>query len=231
MASLLTFWLPLALVLFSWEAVLLNPGRIGLWFGVCLIAAAVIAWRACSGVLDRLSVLLFLAGVFWWGLWIDFATIKFALPVFIAAAFAYVLSSPSRTHLALFLGGVFFWSSIAFGLVTVLGRGLWESLIVFLAVYGVFVRAATVHSRSGAAFPFSLYVVLLLVAAEVFSVLVWLPFTEVTLGLIATAALLFFYDVAKYIADPALIRRKIVIKKVLVYAAFVVLVLASTPWQ
>lgn len=239
MASFFTFWLPAAAVLFSWEAVLINPGRISLWFGLCLVAAGVIAWQLATSLVDRLSILLLLAGVFWWGLWLDFSLAKFALPVVIAVLLVYVGlfsrvqegSARPYAWLAVFLGGTFFWSSIAFGMVTVLGRSLWESLLVFLAAFCIFARSATIRSRSGAELPVLFYFLLILLAAEIFSVLVWLPFTEITLGLLATVALLFFYDMAKYMAHATLIRRRIIVKKIILYVVFIILVLFSTPWQ
>ena len=72
---------------------------------------------------------------------------------------------------------------------------------------------------------------MLLLGAEVFSVLVWLPFTEVTLGLLLTIIMLAAYDLLKYLTKPELIVRRIIVKKLVVYVFFLVLVLASTPWQ
>jgi hypothetical protein len=255
----LVFWILLGFIVFSWEALIFNPSRILFWFFICVVSSILLAffvtkshrfsWRKI--VLNGFGILFFSTGVFWWMLWLDFAFLKFVFPIIIGLAFAYVIflalkyrgqDFPKSVKLALFSGGTFFWSSISFGLVITIGWSLWESLLVFLIPFSVFAGIAIKDSFSKdnnqeesqdiKFFDYSgiIYFLLLLLAAEIFSCLIWLPFTEVTLAFLLTIMLLFFYDLSKYIVNPKLISRKIIAEKVIIYFVFIVLVVLSTPW-
>lgn len=233
------FWLPLFAILASWELALWQPS----WFWYSLILAILasltlgfflnpraVSWKRHWP--DLLAFTTFIVCVFWWLFWLDLVFIKYALPVafWLVMAYAFVdiqqqalRNFPPHWRLALFLGGTFFSSSVCFGLLTVLGWPLWSALLIFLGALAVFSWSALVHLEG--------FLLLMLLGAEIFSVIVWLPFTEATLGLILTIIMLGVYDLLKYLANPELIVRRIIIKKIAVYTFFLVLVLASTSWQ
>lgn len=239
MLRIIKFWLPLFAVLVSWELGLWRPA----WFWLALVLALaaslvltfflkpkLVSWRAFLP--DSLAFTVFVISVFWWLFWLDLAWLKYLLPLAFWLVMIYAFCEiqgrkerdlPPPWRLALFLGGIFFTGSICFGLLTVLGWPLWSALFIFLAALAVFSWSAMARLEG--------FLLLLLLGAEVFSVIVWLPFTEATLGLILTIIMLGVYDLLKYLTNPELIVRRIIIKKIVVYVFFLVLVLASTPWQ
>lgn len=239
MLAIIKFWLPLSAILVSWELGLWQPAWF--WYALALAIASSlvlvfslnpqpIAW--CYSLPGRLAFMVFVICVFWWFFWLDLAWLKYFLPIVFWLVMVYAFleiqsqrerSLPPHWRLALFLGGTFFSGSVCFGLLTVLGWPLWSALLIFLAVLAVFSWSAMVSLEG--------FLLLLLLGAEIFSVIVWLPFTEATLGLILTIIMLGAYDLLKYLTKPELIVRRIIIKKVAVYIFFLALVLASTPWQ
>lgn len=245
MLKSLVFWASLLGVLASWELVLIDPARILYWLLLCLISASTASLRIggdgrpfSGALMDRISVVLFAAGVFWWLLWLDFEYVKFAIGVAVWAALAYGMrrENPGEhrsatLRLMLFFGGTFVWSVTSFGLLTVIGWQLAEALAVFIASFGVLAYSglnllAPRDRKSGLA----AYLVLFLLGVEFFSVVAWLPFTEVTLALVLTVLLLASYDLIKYYVYPERIRKRIIAKKLIMYAFFLSVVLVSTPW-
>ncbi|MAG29220.1 hypothetical protein CL632_03725 [bacterium] len=242
--KLIVFWIGLVGVLVSWEMLLLQPARILYWLIICLAASSILSlyvsreqdkWQ--NSLIDRLALVLFSIGVFWWILWLDFAIIKFAIVIGIWGVLAYVLEKakrigivPNKMRLTLFFGGTFFWSTISYGLLIVIGWHLWQALIIFAISFGLFswfglqVYEKSIYDKLRA------WLLLFLLGVEFFSVIAWLPFTEVTLALVLTVNLLFSYDLIKYYLFPEFVRKKIIIKKILVYVFFLSLVLISTPW-
>lgn len=247
MLAIIKFWLPLFAILVSWELALWYPKgfwyALGLAIGASLVLVSFLnpgsrAWR--YSLPDRLAFMVFVICVFWWFFWLDFAWLKYFLPVVFWAVTVYAfreirsqkeLGLPPHWRLALFLGGTFFAGSVCFGLLTVLGWPLWSALVIFLAALAVFSWSAMVFLEADRNNLIRGFLLLILLGAEIFSVIVWLPFTEATLGLILTIIMLGTYDLLKYLTKPELIVRRIIIKKVVVYIFFLVLVLASTPWQ
>jgi hypothetical protein len=245
MYKILLFWLPLLAIFASWELVLFQPTSILYWLGICLLSSAVFAWYISRGetqvvraTIDRFSFAVLSVGVFWWLLWIDYKVIKYVFPVIIFALLVYFVFdlrnsegevSP-RMRLAIFFGGTFFWATISFGLITVLGWQLWHALGLFVISFALLSYSATELLTGASIQHTKAWLVLVLFSAEIFSVIVWLPFTETTLALILTIISLFAYDMLKYFVQPELIRRKIIVKKILVYSVFLIFILASTPW-
>ena len=220
------------------------PSSVFYWFGLCLLASiGVSAFLTKNSetrkirLIDALSFILLCVGVFWWVLWIDFAIIKYAIPLIIWAVFAHlgtdsfkmgVLSRKER--LGLFFGGTFFWASVCFGLLTVLGWSIWVCALIFLACFSLFSYGACQILSDNKIKNTSAYLLVLFLAAEFFIVIAWLPFADATLALIFVVCILFVYDFAKYYVSPELIRKRIVTKKFAVYFLFLILALFSTPW-
>ena len=246
MLQTVLFWFSLCILLVSWELVLIEPSFVLYWFGACLVAAALCAlhvsagarnWR--SALVDRFAYVVFLAGIFWWLLWIDFSFFKYAIALLVWLAVAYFARAAKRHgsdlfghsgSLAVYVGGTFFWATTAFGLVTVLGWSIWKALVIFTVAFALLSWTAAYRLADSALPQVRAWLVLVLIAVETFSLIVWLPFTEITLALMLTIVAAFAYDILKYLVDPSLIRRKIAAKKALVYFVFLALVLLSTPW-
>src|SRR3989338_7516719 len=247
MSSILKFWLPLLAILASWELGLLYPSWFWYWLVLGVSASLTLGFfmnpRTVSWqryLPDVLAFMAFAASVFWWFFWLDLAYLKYVLAMvfWLVMAFAFVdirnnrpRDFPAHWRLSLFLGGMFFSSSVCFGLLTVLGWPLWLALLIFLTGLAVFSWSAMIYLEERPDNLIRGFLFMLLLGAEVFSVLVWLPFTEVTLGLLLTIIMLAAYDMLKYLTKPELIVRRIIVKKLVVYVFFLVLVLASTPWQ
>lgn len=261
---MLKFWLSLFLVFLAWELVLIKPEGFVYWFALCLLASIAASFRFSFGKKesgppvktgwrkflltgdfpDKLLLILFSLGVFWWVLWIDFFVIKFILPIIFWLALVYFFRDLSQRHhtvmppkmrLSLFLGNVFFWSSIVFSLLTVLGWAIWLGLLIFLGLMAILGWVANeylyLNNEAPEQCKIRSYLLLLLLSVELFAVIVWLPFAELTLALILTIAILFVYDLLKYHIQPELIRQRIIWRKILAYAALLAIVLGSTPWQ
>lgn len=246
MRKLILYYLPLITLLFSWEILLAKTNLFWYWFILTLASGIALSFWLDKGakkyqsLIDRLAFVILIASIFWWLLWLDFGFFNYFAPIVFWLAVIYflrytkndereTLSLPSR--LALFLGGIFFSSSISFGVITVLGYPLWLGLIIFLLIIALPMWSSVTYLQQlGGSFEKN-YVFLMLLIAELFSVIVWLPFTEITLGLILTIITLAAYDLLKYFAQPELIVRKIIVKKLLVYIVFLLLLLVSTPWQ
>lgn len=245
MKALLFFILPAVALVAGWELVLADPQQIWYWFILALFSSGLLSfsinfslpWRRAWA--DRVSFVVLAISVFWWLLWLDFSYFNYAVPVIFWVLMVVLLRYtrvreleilPPSLRLAMFLASSFFASSLSFGLVTVLGYSLWLVLVIFLLVLALPTWAATIYLQQlGKNWVLS-YLFLLLVLAEFFTVLVWLPFTEITLGLILTVVILAFYDLLKYFVKPELTVRRIIVKKIIVYAVFLLLVLLSTPW-
>ena len=244
MLKSLVFWAALIGVLASWELALLDPERILHWLLLCLAAGAVVSLNLSdegdpfwSVLADRITGVLFSAGAFWWFLWLDFAYVKFVIPVLVWLMLVYACREEriagrvsATVRLMLFFGGTFFWAVTSFGLLSVIGWEVWETLAVFGLSFGVFAYSGVHTLKAHPQDTFRAHLVLLLLGIEFFSVVAWLPFTEATLALIVTVLVLFVYDFIKYYLYPDRIRKQIIIKKVVLYAFFLVVVLVSTPW-
>lgn len=237
-------WLGLLGVLASWELALADPGRVLYWLLGCLVAASVVSLKLSdeegtfqSVLVDRIAAVLFSVGALWWFLWLDFAYAKFAAPVLVWLVLAYASTreqtrgrvSPT-VRLMLFFGGTFFWAVTSFGLLSVIGWEVWETLAVFGASFAAFAYAGVHTLGAPRQDTFRAHLALVLLGLELFSVVAWLPFTETTLALILVVLALFGYDFIKYYLYPDLIRKRIIIKKVALYALFLIVVLVSTPW-
>lgn len=244
MLKSLVFWASLVVILASWELALLDPVRILYWLSLCLVASGVASWRLgaderafWSVLVDRISVVLFSTGVFWWLLWLDFQYAKFAVAALVWAVLVYGMrrEKPEERRsvtlrLILFFGGTFVWAVTSFGLLTVIGWQLVETLGVFMVSFGVFAYSGfrtVVGEQQGA---LAAYLVLVLLGVEFFSVVAWLPFTELSLALILTVLSLGSFDLIKYYVYPERIRKRIIAKKLLVYGFFLAAVLGSTSW-
>lgn len=242
MLPALNFWLPAIVVLAIFEAVLFWPSFLWYYLPALVLAAIFFAWHIAREEPKRtkfsfLALLLITAlGAFFWLLWLDFVWFKFFLPPFLSAILLW-LALPNRAHgkvsadvyLALFLAGVFFWATVTFGLLTVLGWPLWESVLIFLVVFILLAQGA---ESSQSAPPARLATILLvLLGMELWAVMVWLPFGEAGLGLLLTLAVFLIYDLLKYFIDPALVRRRIIWRKIAIYGCFAVIVLLLLQWQ
>lgn len=245
MNALLFFIIPVIGLGLGWELVLAYPQGLWQWFALSFFGAILLAfsinfnlpWRRAWA--DRVSFVVLSISVFWWLLWLDYGYFNYIVPV-IFWLLAVSLVRYTRSHeleilppslrLAMFLASSFFASSLCFGLITVLGYPLWLVLAVFLVVLALPTWAAAIYFQQlGKNWELS-YLFLLLILAEFFTAMLWLPFTEITLGLVLTIVVLALYDLLKYFIKPELIVRRIIIKKIAVYAAFLFLVLVSTPW-
>ena len=246
MIKILSFWLLSMALLVSWEALLIQPIRLFYWLAICLISSAVLGWLATKSDentihanIDRLVFVVFSLGVFWWLLWIDYEYLKFAFPVIVWVILLYSTKDlwksksevlNSKTRLVLFFGGIFFWSAISFGLISVVGWQIWHAIGLFMVSFAILSYSVIENITISSNQHIQSWLLLLLISAEVFSVIVWLPFTESTLALILTIISLFTYDLLKYFINPELIRKKIILKKIIVYVVFLIFILVSTPW-
>ncbi|OJI07327.1 hypothetical protein BK004_01175 [bacterium CG10_46_32] len=244
MIKFLVFWVSLLGILISWELVLLDPSNILYWLFLCLVASGIASLRLSGGdggfwsvLIDRISVVLFSIGVFWWLLWIDFEYIKFVVAALVWCVLVYGMRREKphehmsvTLRLILFFGGTFVWTVTSFGLFTVIGWKLIETLGVFIVSFSVFAYSGVHTIARNQKGLLTAYLVLMLLGIEFFSVVSWLPFTEATLALILTVLVLGSFDLIKYYIYPERIRKKIIIKKLLVYAFFLVVVLVSTSW-
>lgn len=241
------FWLSLLTELASWELVFWRPGLLWYWLILNLGAGLALSYflTPTAGLVkpklgDRLGFIIFNITIFYWLLWLDFGLTKYAIPAIIVIFLAYLLTglrNNSQTkiqesaRLVFFLGSTFFLASIAFGLVTVLGWPLWLVMLIFSGVFLLSAWPAIFYWPGGQDRKLLGYLALSLLAVESLAVLLWLPFTEVTLGLMLTIIILASYDLLKYFIQPELIVRPVIIKKVLVYVGFLSLILISTNWR
>lgn len=242
MLPALHFWLPAIVVLAIFEAVLFQPAWLWYYLPALVLAIVLFAWHIAREEPRRtkfsfLALLLTTAlGAFFWLLWLDFVWFKFSLPLLLLAVLLW-LTLPNRAHgklsadvyLALFLAGVFFWSTVTFGLLTVLGWPLWKAVSIFLIVFILLAQGAESSQSDERARLAAILLVLL--GMELWAVIVWLPFGEAGLGLLLTLAVLLIYDLLKYFIDPTLVRRRIIWRKIAIYGGFSVIVLLLLQWQ
>jgi len=247
MVKRILFWVSLVALFASWEAVLLRPAAILLWFFLCLIAGALLSWtvyhasvaRQGSLLADRISLVLFGSGAFWWLLWQDFATLKFVFPVGLWFVLLYVVLAQYKNkseevipqvRYILFLGVIFFWATVTFGSILVIGWSLWKALLLFLALFSASSWSAAYCYLPRHAVQKRAWLVLMLYTAEAYAVLVWLPFAETTLALVLSIFIMLAYDLLKYYAQPELIRRGVVARKLFLYLLLLFLAFVMTPW-
>lgn len=242
------FWLALGVELASWELLIWRPHA--LWYALALNLGASFGlsyflsfkdWPAKIRLGDRLGLMVFNASIFYWLLWLDFGLIKYFLPLIMALMLAYLLRAEGAAarrvggleslRLVIFLGGMFFSASIAFGLVTVLGWPLWLVVLIFTGAFSLLAWPAIFYWPLGGERLLFGYLAMGLLAAESLAVLLWLPFTEMTLGLMLTIIVLASYDLLKYFIQPELIIRRVIVKKILVYVFFLTLVMTSATWR
>lgn len=244
MSVVLKFWLPLIVILAGWEGLIFYPQGLWYYLPVLILAAGWLSCHLARGQKksERLGALLrflaFSAGAFFWFLWLDFSWLKFLSPLFVWLLLVF-LFKPQQEHgrldantaLILFLFGTFFGAAVSFGVVTVLGWPLWAGALIFLAAEACLAQGADFGERPhwlGPGLPFLLVVFL---GSELWAVIVWLPFSETVLALLATLAVLLLYDMAKYFVNPALSRRPIIIKKIIIYGCFLLAILLLSRWQ
>jgi hypothetical protein len=244
MSAILFFWLPALVILAVFEALLFKPAWLWYYLILLILAGSTLSWQLARQEIKRtrLSFLaLFLTttiGAFFWLLWIDFAWFKFLLPPLMLAIVSW-LALPgqqygkvsSATFLSLFLAGTFFWSTVSFGLLTVLGWPLSHAVLVFLVAFILLAQGANFSERRDWPGTYLASILLILLGMEIWSVIVWLPFSEMSLGLLTTLAVLLIYDLLKYFIDPALIRRRIVWRKLVIYFIFTLVILLLLRWQ
>jgi hypothetical protein len=246
MVSKILFWLLLALLLLSWELVLARPVELLYWVSLCIGASAGLGWYIVQGeqnwkqiLVQRLGFVLVSVGIFWWVLWLDFVVLKFIVPLVGALVFAYVLHDSitqmphglsGKAQLILFFGGTFLWASVSFGLLIVLGWELWSTLGVFVVSFGVLAYLGVGYLTTQTSEHVRMWLLVLLLGAQFYSVIAWLPFTEVTLALLLVIPIIAMYDFLKYYLKPDLIYGVIIARKIALYVLFMVLVLASTSW-
>ncbi len=233
MRKLLTFWLPLAAVAASWELVLWRPGWLWYWLILNLVGTGFfLVWLARGRILiDWLPLLVVNLGVFWWLLWLDFAALRYIFPLFFMPFVYKVLKESGQSDEALFteqgqfllvLGGTFFVSSTCFGLLTVLGWQLWPASFIFLIAFALLIypgRAQLVD-----------FLILCLLGIEAFAILAWLPFSELTLGVLLTIFVTASRDLLKYFISPDLIVARIIWKKAVFYLGLTAFVLIFSVW-
>ena len=245
MISSSVFWIFQIGLASSWELVLINPSHVFYWIILCVASALYLAWfcsrkeeKTKQALLDQISFVLLSIGIFWWVLWLDFEWLKFASPVLFWAIFAYLTYDSAKNgvfsknlKLAIFFGGIFFWSTIAYGLLTVIGWGLWLVLLIFFLSFALISWPSICLLGDHRSQRIKAWFLILFLSAELFSVIAWLPFTGPMLSVILTIGLLFIYDLEKYYISPEKIRTKIIAKKIFVYLFFLAGVLFSTPWH
>jgi hypothetical protein len=245
MLKTVIFWMAIFGILVIWELVLILPEFIIVWLGFCIVLSAFTSWQLGQQdeplkqiLLDRFSFVLFNVGVLFWLLWLDFAFLKFFIAIIIWMAMSYAFFRAvykeritQTMRLLIFFGGTFLWSTISYGLLTVIGWQLWQTLIVFSISFSVLLWTGLMVLKTSIYNTMRVWLLLLLIGVEFFSVVAWLPFTEVTLAIILSLFLLFSFDLSKYLVNPELIRRKIILRKILVYMLFLGVVLLSTPWS
>jgi len=244
MRSAASYWFPLILVFLSWETALWRPQWLIFAFGACLLGIVLfilpLVVRNKEGIGSRdytgaLSVVVALSGVFWWLLWIDLRVVKFFIPflLFVAASmfFSQERRMTKQARLAIYVGGTFFWAHFTYGLVTVLGWDPWRAAGMFIIAFILLSWPLFSREEHGQHMILVVWLTQCLFAIEAYSVLVWLPFAESTLALLLTIFMAGLYDFSKYVFDPSLVRRSIVLKKILVYVGAFSLLLISTPWH
>lgn len=239
----------LILLLFSWELVLFNPDRIILAFLLCLAGSVYLAFLLVSSGAgkfrsDRALTIAFNLTFFFWLLWVDFSLLRYLFPLLASGLILYAYFDrqkrpgqgiSSKMSLVFFLGGLFFTSSVAIGLLTILEWPLWAGLLIFISILAVLGLSANNYlylnnPDSKSSERIKTFLILLLLGAEIFAAVIWLPFSEFTLALILTLLLIFIYDFLKYFIDPTLLRRWVIVKKLIIYFVFLFFLLLSTPW-
>ncbi len=242
----LFFWISIVGMLVSWNMVLLQPEEIIRWFGVTLVSSSIIAWLVFQSgnwrrlLIDRLALVCFSIGVYWWLLMQDFAVFKYIFPVVIwLFVVSFLREYQKNNHIeptpklryTLFFGGLFTWSTVAYGVVFVVGWQLWQGFLLFLIPSILFSYSAIRYVSEDSTKQTLSLLLHTLIMSETFLVLLWLPFTEASLSLIVSAVSLFSYDMLKYYADPDLVRKQIMLKKAVLYAVFIAVALITTPWH
>lgn len=225
-------------VMASWELVLWRPQ--GLWYFFILNLAGTVLflfWLSRSRpwrrriLVDWLPLLIVNLGVFWWLLWLDFGALRYIFPVCLLPFLYGILKESGqsgeslfteRGQTLLFLGGTFFTSSICFGLLTVLGWQLWPVAVIFLITLALLSYSAVS--------PFINFLILCLLGIESFSLLAWLPFGELTLGVLLTIFITASQDLLKYFVSPDLIVPRIIWKKAAFYLGLTGFVLSFSTW-
>ena len=257
---MILFWLPLLLVLASWELVLIMPGFFVYFYLLNFLASIWLSFRfrnpaensmlaeekpgILSDLPDKLLFVLFCSGVFWWNLWIDFSFLKYVFPVILWVLVVYLFKDviknqhkqmPPKMRLSLFLGNIFFWANITLSLFTILGWSLWLVVLLFFAVFAILGWTANsflyLKDNTDPRYSLRSYLLFLLLVTELFAVIIWLPFSEFTLALILTIGAMFVYDFLKYYIQPDYARKLILFRKFLAYAFLLGVVLISTPWH
>ncbi|MDZ4221462.1 MAG: hypothetical protein U1C18_01155, partial [Patescibacteria group bacterium] len=184
MLKSIVFWIGLAGVLVSWELVFFDTQHVLYWLFLCLAGSGIASMRlseegdSATGVfVDRVACVLFCVGAFWWFLWLDFAYFKYAAPVAVWLVMVHALRrSSSALHISsavrlmLFFGGTFFWSVTSFGLLSVIGWQLWQTLALFMASFSVLAYAGVRTLRSPGSGTARAWLVLFLLGIELFSV-------------------------------------------------------------
>lgn len=244
MSVILNFWLPILAVFTSWELGLLYPQ--GLWYYliISILGSGFLAWRlAYSETRKRCfsfsaMFVIYALGAYFWFLWLDFNWFKFLIPLFVVFGLIYLLL-PERKHgkvgdhvyLSLFLTGTFFWSTVTFGLLTVLGWPLWLSSLIFLVSFLILAQGKILSDSKDDFLFWPAFLLLALLGAQFFTVMIWLPFNEMALGLLLTLAILLVYDLLKYFVDSTLVRRRIIVKKIIIYIGLMAILLLLLRWQ
>jgi len=241
----LFFWLFFACILLSWELVLFYPAYVFYWSVLCILSSTALSWilvkdeeKTKTSIPHQLSFVFLCLGIFCSLLWVDFQFIKYFVPAVVWFAILYLIKSGAKigimrktTKLGIFLAGTFFWATVSFGLLTVLGWQMWKVFLFFLFFFSFISWPGVSILESDSLRNIKAWLLLILLTAELFAVAAWLPFTESTLALILTLFVMLIYDLEKYFVDPLLIRKRIIVKKILVYFIFLVIVLISTPWS
>ena len=244
MVNFLGFWALFIGLLLSWGLVIYSPAHYFYWFILCLVFAVFLSYVSTrndkqfkSYIIDCLSFVLLCTGIFFWLLWLDFGIIKYIIAALVWMAIVYFMRDSRsmgvlarKTKLGIFFAGTFFWATISFGLLTVLGWKIWHCLIIFIFSFAVLSFTGIQIIADNSKDKIKAWLLCLVLSAQLFSVIVWLPFTEVTLALILTIFILFIYDLLKYYLNPDLILRRIIKSKIIVYLIFLALALISTPW-
>jgi len=241
MHSALYYWLPLFLLLGSWEFALQNPQWLAYLFAACIVESVLFVLPLLAGrqreqvdYVTSLSIIVFLSGIFWWLLWVDLGLVKYVIPILLVIVVAKFFNTEQRVttqaRLLTYIGGCFFWAHITFGLVAVLGWDPWHAALIFLGAFVLLSGPLFLHEETHRR-QYVLWAVFCLLVLEGFSVFVWLPFAEATLALLLTLCAAALFDFSKYMIDDALVTKKIVIKKILLYASAIAVLLVSTPWH
>jgi len=242
---ILIFWAFFFSLILSFEFLLLYPANYFYWAILCLASSTGISWfltkeekKTKTSVAYQIIFILFCFGIFWWILWLDFKIIKFFIPVF-AWVFIFSLIKDSvksgimnkKTKLACFLGASFFWSTICYGLITVLGWKLWAVFFIFVFLFLIISWPASLSLDCSFGNSVKAWLLLVFLGSELFATIAWLPLAESTLGAVFTLMILIVYDLEKYYVNPESVRRRIIVRKVLLYILFLTAILASSSWS